>query len=428
MQPPATPSPAPIPTGRCGDPHVNLDAAFLRNPYPTYRALREAGRVHWSEAFFGGAWLLTHHDDIDRVLRDERFSAQRTGGWVLHDEAAQCDEAARRELSRFQQVFSRALLFLDAPDHTRVRRVLEPGFKPAALRALAPVIERCVTELLDAIDPTQPFDFIASFARPLPALVIAASMGIDKAAEADFVAWSDDLAGFIGAPQPTPELARRAQRSLLAMSAYFEGLLARRRNAAPVDDWLGRLVQAEADGQIRTETELLAQCAMLLFAGHETTRHLLGNGLQALLTHPAQWERLCREPELLPAAVRELLRFESPVQYTGRRVTTDIPLHGQTLRRGDLVVALIGAANRDPLRYTAPDTLDIARREGAALSFGRGAHVCIGAALTQMEAEIALRQITWRWPRLQLVDPVPDWNGNAVYRGVSTLRVQSSRR
>ena len=160
-----------------------------------------------------------------------------------------------------------------------------------------------------------------------------------------------------------------------------------------------------------------------LFAGHETTRNLLGNGLHALLRHREQWELLRQQPHLLPGAARELLRFESPVQYTGRRVAADLVLHGQTLRRGDLVVALIGAANRDPARYTDPDRLDVTRKPGSVLSFGHGPHVCIGATLTLLEAEIAFREVLRRWPRLELVDACARWGGNAVYRGLTALRL-----
>ncbi len=394
-----------------------VDAAFLANPYPTYHALREGGPIHWSEEFFGGAWLLTRHADVEMVLRDPRFSAQRTGGWIKDR------EDARGELTGFQRLFARALLFLDAPDHARIRNVLNAGFRPDVIQRLLPHIEQTVAELLDQVEPAASFDFLQAVARPLPVRVIATLMGIETAAQDDFMAWSDDLAVFIGAPQPTREQARRAQASLLTMSRYFEALLPRRRRA-PGDDLVSRLVQAEAAGDIQGGAELLAQCAMLLFAGHETTRNLLGNGLQALLSHPAQWQRLQRAPELLPGAVRELLRYDSPVQYTGRRVATDLMLHGQWLRRGDLVVPLIGAANRDPARYAQPDDFDIARRDGSSLSFGSGPHVCIGAALTRMEAEIVFRQLLRRWPRLHPAEATPQWSGNPVYRGLMALPVQ----
>lgn len=391
-----------------------VDAAFLANPYPAYRALRDAGPIHWSEEFFGGAWLLTRHADVELVLRDPRFSAQRTGGWVRGS------EATPGELTEFQRLFARALLFLDAPDHPRVRKVLTAGFRADALARLRPEIERIADKLLDGQEGAERFDFIQAVARPLPVRVISRILGIDGSDRAEVMAWSDDLAAFIGAPLPTRDLARRAQASLLAMTRYFEELLPHKRRM-PGDDLVSRLVQAEASGEIEGGAELLSQCAMLLFAGHETTRNLLGNGLQALLSHPAQWQRLQSEPALLPGAVRELLRYDSPVQYTGRRVVTDLVLHGQLLRRGDLVLPLIGAANRDPARYPDPDTLDVARDNGGSLSFGSGPHVCIGAALTRMEAEIVLRGLLRRYPGLRLADVRTRWSGNPVYRGLMTL-------
>ncbi|CAN5213673.1 cytochrome P450 [soil metagenome] len=390
-----------------------IDAAFLANPYPAYEALREAGPIHWSNEFFGGAWLLTNHADVEMALKDPRFSAQRTGAWVTDR------EEERGELSGFQRLFARALLFLDAPDHPRIRKVLSAGFRPDVLRGLEPHIEQVVTELLDRVQHLESFDFIEAIARPLPVRVITLLMGIEQPQQ-DFMAWSEDLASFIGEPRASREQTRRAQASLLAMSRYFESLLAFKRKN-PGDDLTSRLAQAEARGEIQDGAELLAQCAMLLFAGHETTRHLLGSGLQALLSHPLQWQRLRQEPALLPGAVRELLRFESPVQYTGRRVATDLVLYGQQLRRGDLVLAMIGAASRDPARYLDPDVLDITRSQGNSLAFGSGPHVCIGAALTLMEARIVLAQLLDRRPGLSLVDAAPRWGDKPAYRGLVTL-------
>lgn len=393
-----------------------VDAAFLANPYPAYQVLREAGPIHWSTEFFGGAWLLTRHADVEQVLRDPRFSAQRTGGWVTDQ------EQQRGELAGFQQLFARAMLFLDAPDHARIRKVLNAGFKPTALQALLPFIEQTAGELLDAVQDQPGFDVMQALARPLPTRVIGHMLGIEDAANEDFAVWSDDLASFIGAPLATHALARRAQASLLAMGRYFDGLLARRR-AQPGDDLVSRLLQAQVAGEIHSHAELLAQCTMLLFAGHETTRNLLGNGLQALLSHPDQWQRLRQDPTLIPGAVRELLRYDSPVQYTGRRVTTVLTLHGQTLQRGDLVVPLIGAANRDPARHSEPDRLDIAGRDGGSVSFGSGPHVCIGAMLTRMEAEVTLRLLLQRMPRMRLAGGAPQWMANPAYRGLQQLHV-----
>ncbi|WP_293466048.1 cytochrome P450 [Polaromonas sp.] len=390
-----------------------MDAAFLANPYPTYRALREAGPIHWREEFFGGAWLVTRHTDVELVLKDPRFSAKRTGSWVKDR------EDAPGEFKGFQALFARALLFLDAPDHPRIRKVLNAGFRPEILQGLAPHIERVAGELLDRVAHQETFDFIEAVARPLPVRVMALLLGIEQPDD-DFMAWSEHLASFIGEPQPTRAQARSAQTSLLAMGLYFESLLALRRKT-PGDDLVSRLAQAQARGEIEGGAELLAQCAMLLFAGHETTRHLLGSSVHALLSHPAQWQRLVREPTLLPGAVRELLRFESPVQYTGRRVATDMVLHGVQLRRGELVLAMIGAASRDPARYPDPDVLDITRCHGPSLAFGSGPHVCIGAALTLLEARIVLGQLLDRWPGLSLAEAAPRWGDTPAYRGLVAL-------
>lgn len=398
-----------------------VDAAFLEDPYATYRALREAGPIHWSDEFFGGAWLVARHADVEAVLRDQRYSARRTGGWVKRASSGQ-----RETLLPFQRLFGRAMLFLDGPDHTRVRQVLGEQFRLPALRRIASHIEQCVTELQNAVEHVREFDFIESFAKPLPARVIARLLGIDVRENPEFVAWSDDLAAFIGAPEPDAALTVRAKESLLAMSACFEEHLASRRRQRVDGDIVGDLLLAASEGRIAPGAELLAQCAMLLFAGHETTRNLLGNGLNALLRHPVQWRRVQAEPTLLPNAIRELLRYDSPVQYTGRRVAENHAIHGCKLERGQLVIALIGAANRDSARYLEPDRLDVERREGANLSFGHGPHVCIGAALTMMEAEIAFRAILARWPRIALVDERPSWNGNPVYRGLTKLLVRKS--
>ncbi|MBS0428883.1 MAG: cytochrome P450 [Proteobacteria bacterium] len=395
-----------------------LDEEFLADPYPVYAAWREDGPLHWSEAFFGGAWVLTRHADVDAMLRDTtRFSARRTGGWVMQT------ADVRQEFQDFQQLFARAMLFLDAPDHGRIRGVLNAGFRADLLQRWIPTIERRVDAILDAVDAASGFDFVEVLARPLPAEVMALLMGIPAADSATFIGWSDELSAFIGSPSPSLAQARRARHSLLGMARYFEGLAAMPQRIDP-EGLMGRLLQAEAEGGIHCGAELLSQCAMLLFAGHETTRNLLGNGLRALLAEPGAWQRLRREPALLPGAVREVLRFDSPVQYTGRRAAAEMVVHGQRIARGDLVIALIGSANRDPARYEQPDRLDIGRRGCGLLSFGAGPHVCIGAALSLMEAEIVFGRLLERFPRLAAAEGPARWNGNPVYRGLSTLLVK----
>lgn len=399
------------------------DSAFLNDPYPFYSSWRAAGPLHWNEEFCGGAWLLTDYADVAGILRDPRCSVRRAGGWVNSS-----GPEAKADLRDFKRIFSRSLLFVDAPQHTRLRQVMNAGFKPQAMLALAPRIEAIVDDLLDPIieraarGQTE-FDFIDDFARPLPALVIAELLGVDPADRAEFIAWSDDIAAFIGAPTPTMDIAFRAQTSAIAMSAYFRDLLPERRQR-PGPDLVSQLLAAEATGGIITTKELLAQCCTLLFAGHETTRNLLGNGMLALLHHPRQWQHLFEAPDLLPSALRELLRFDSPVQYTGRRLKVDVELHGQIMKKGDLVIPLIGAANRDPAKFATPDILDISRNQGAHLSFGVGPHVCIGAALTYLEAEIAFRGVMRRLPQLALSGAAHVWGRNAAYRSLDNLSVR----
>jgi cytochrome P450 len=398
-----------------------LDASFLNDPYPTYHALRAAGPLHWSQEFFGGAWLLPHYADVAAVLRDPRFSSRRAGGWVNGS-----GPAARTELNEFKRIFARSLLFLNAPQHTRLRQVINAGFKPAVLEKTAPRIQAIVDRLLDRIEPADEIDFMREFARPLPALAIADQLGVDAADRADVLAWSDDIAAFIGSPLPSMEVARRAQAGLVALTDYFRAILPHRRRHLG-DDLVSLLIRAEDAGKIITTKELLAQCSTLLFAGIETTRNLLGNGVLALLNHPDQWQRLKQSPALVPSAVRELLRFDSPVQYTGRRIKIDVEMHGRRLRKGELVIPLVGAANRDPAKFCQPDVLDIARPEGSHLSFGYGPHVCVGAALTCLEAEVAFKSLIQRLPDLQLVGDKPQWTANAVYRGLAALPVTLRR-
>lgn len=394
-----------------------IDSTFLKNPYPAYAALRAQGPIHWSEEFCGGAWLLMNYADVAYVLRDQSFSTQRAGGW-----ANSAGPEARTQLHDFKCIFSRSLLFIDGPQHARLRHVMNAGFKPALLESLRPKVQLIIDELLDDLERRGDPDFIAHFARQLPARVIGELLGVDQSERLDFLAWSDDVAAFIGSPTPSMDIALRAQESLIAMNAYFGRLVPERRHS-PRDDLISRLIEAEQRGLIVTSKELLAQCCTLLFAGHETTRNLLGNGLFTLLRHPEQWRRLQSTPALITSTLRELLRFESPVQYTGRRVKVETQLHGRVLKKGQLVIPLIGAANRDPQKFSEPEKLDISRAEGNHLAFGYGPHVCIGATLTYLEAELAFAAVMQRFPDVCLAEQEPEWNPNAVYRSLARLPV-----
>ncbi|HEX8601162.1 MAG TPA: cytochrome P450, partial [Pseudoduganella sp.] len=246
-----------------------FDTAFLQDPYPAYRTLREAGPVQWRDDVFQGAWLLPRHADVEFALRDPRFSSQRTGGWIKRIAGADTPAANRRRqvgADAFQRLFARAMVFLDAPDHQRLRRAMAAGFHPTQIRGLAPRIEQLADELFVPLQGCPAFDFIGAIARPLPSRVMALLLGVERSDEAQFIAWSDSLATFIGALQPSAQELSGARRGLMQMATYFDALL-RERRRAPGQDLIGCLLQAEAAGDIHADGELVAQCAMLLFAG-----------------------------------------------------------------------------------------------------------------------------------------------------------------
>lgn len=412
------------------------EADLVHAPYACYDALRAQGPLHWSEAFCGGAWLLTGHADIAAALKDPRFSVARTARWInssvetAHLENTQIRHE-RDKLKALKGLFSRALLFVEERRHHRLRKAMQSGFKVDFLTTFTPritaIAERLMDQILakksaaDARNQHFPFDFMTEFARPLPALVMADLLGMDADRYPDVMRWSDDIATFIGSMHPVMEDALKAQASLAAMCACLTSVIEKKRSR-PDQDLLGVLLHAQASGKM-THNELLVQCCMFVFAGYETTRNLLGNGLFALLKHPGQWASVKEAPQRWPVAIKELLRYESPVQYTARRLTDNVTLHGQPLQKGDLVILLIGAANYDPQRFTAPHQLDIARNEGNHLSFGYGAHACIGAALTYMEAEIAFKAVARHIPDIQLCSAEASWHGNTVYRGLQHLMV-----
>lgn len=389
--------------------------------------------VQWSTAHCGGAWVISGYEAVATGLRDPRLSVRRGARWInsgLGGVGNKGDRGDRRDASadlqaqrRFKRLFSRSVLFLDGRAHRRLRGVLSPGFKPTDLEAQRPAITRIAGQLIDAIvaDPlaSQGFDFVNRFARPLPALAIASLMGLPDRAPAAFVDWAADLAAFIGSPTPDASQTLAAQAAMEAMCDFFAEFM-KLPDALASDSLVSRLLQAHREQRIN-RNEMLAQCCTLLFAGYETTRNLLGNGLLALLQHPAQWAALKADPSLLRPALREMLRYDSPVQYTGRRVLVEMQMAGQTLRQGQLVILHIGQANHDERRFTRPQHFDLRRDEGMHLSFGQGPHVCLGAALTLLEAEIAFTALMQRLPTLALSATPPRRQQHAAYSALDNL-------
>src|SRR5215216_1447702 len=305
-----------------------FDSDFIANPYRTYKHLRTTAPLHWADKFRSGAWFVTRYADVLAALHDPRFSSQRS-----HTLTAALPSEVQGEFATFNQIFSKWMLFLDPPHHSRLRKLLNKEFTPNMIQRMRPRIQQVVNTLMDQALGKTETEFMTEFANPLPVRVIAEMLGIPTEDQRDFEIWSDDLADFFGNSTATVETAHRAQNSLVSLTEYFRALLpARRENKG--DDLVSLLLRVEEEGEVLTEEELLAQCTLLLVAGHETTRNLLGNGLLALLQHPDQLAKLEQNPSPMSLAVREFLRYDSPVQFSGRAATEDFSWHDHQSRKG----------------------------------------------------------------------------------------------
>jgi cytochrome P450 len=316
------------------------------------------------------------------------------------------------------------MLFRDPPDHTRLRGLVNRAFTPRAVEALRTHIDAIVQGLLDKHRGKPYFDLVSGFAYPLPVLVICELLGVPPEDRGRFSVWSAAIGqGLDNLGMGDPEVVRRGNEAAAGLTEYFRGLIHARRGAA-VDDILHGLVAAEEQGERLSEDELLATCVLIFFAGHETTVNLIGNGTLALLRHADELARLRSNPALLPGAVEELLRYDSPVQRSGRAVLADVELNGIVLHQGERVNVLIGAANRDPAQFNDPDRLDITRSNAVQhLSFAAGIHYCVGAPLARLEAQLALGALLRFAPELRLATDNPAWRATFVLRGLSALPV-----
>lgn len=390
---------------------------YYADPYPFYARLRVEAPVHWSDTL--GGWMVTRYDDVLSTLRDtDHFSNQGRFHAVLNPFPPE----VRARLQAFDDHFAVGLIGSDPPDHTRLRGLVNLSLTPRIVDRLRPRVQALVDTFLDAVQEQGRMDVIRDLAYPLPATVIAELLGVPPSDRDRFKLWSEGIFAFQGTGRATPELVEYAQTHLLAMRAFLSELLAERR-LNPRDDLLTRLVEAEAAGARLTESELLTTCVTLLTAGHETTTNLIGNGLLLLLRHPDQLGLMRDNPRLLPSAIEECLRYESPLQRNPRRVKEDVELRGQRLRRGDYVMQILGSANRDPVRFSDPDRFDIARAAGGHVAFGFGIHFCVGAPLARLEAPIAIHTILRRFPRLALATDRPEWHHHGLLRGLKALPV-----
>ena len=396
---------------------VNLFAPeFHQDPYAAYRELLAAPERIIPIPYLGAAWAFHRHADVWSLLKDPRCSSHRAAFLT-----AQFDAAQRQRLRDFETLFSRWMLFFDPPEHTAPRQVVAAALCPHAAAAWRPAMEAIVEELLDPICEKGYADIVRDLAQPFPALVIAALMGVPRSDHREIVAWSDDIATFFGNAVSTFEQAERAQDGLRNLTDYLGDLL-RRRRASGGNDLISQLLRLEDAGTL-DEDLLAAQCAMLFFAGHETTRNLIANGLIALLQHRDQLRELQANPGLYATGIDELARFDSPVQIGTRMLKEPMQMHGCQLPEGALLLFLFGAANRDPAEFDEPNGLNLARTPNRHVSFGGGIHRCAGAPLARLECEVALRAILGRCANLELAEPEIGWMQSFGFRGPRALPV-----
>ncbi|MCY4453676.1 MAG: cytochrome P450 [Immundisolibacterales bacterium] len=385
-----------------------LSADTAQDPYPEYANLRDRSPVHRSRLM--NAWVFSRYADVDTVLRDHRRFSNDPRKRTLN----------RRQQGALPDPGDYTMLFLDPPDHTRLRALVNKAFTRRAVHSLEPHIRGLMHSLLDAVDPSG-FDLMEAVANPLPVIVIAEMLGVPPEDRARFRTWSSRRARLL---EPTIGPRERGQGAKAgeALDTYFAPIIQARR-AAPESDIVSALAQAEEEGDVLTEREMLNMLRLLLVAGNETTTNLIGNGMLALLRNPDELERLRTDPSLIPSAVEELLRFDSPVQTDFRGALEDCEVNGAPVRRGENVVLLIGSANRDPAVFEEPDRLDVGRSGSSHISFGRGIHHCIGAPLARLEGRIVLEVLLERFSSLRLLDERPAYRGGVVLRGLESLPV-----
>ena len=381
---------------------------MAQDPYPTYAKLRGRDPVHRSRLM--DQWVFSRYADVDAILRDHR-----------HFSSDPRKRAASRRRGSLPNVEEPSMLFLDPPDHTRLRALVNKAFTPRAVAALEPHIHELMTTLLDAADDPSAFDLMEAVAKPLPVIVIAEMLGIPPEDRAQFAVWSDQRARILE-PTLSPEERETADAAMRSLDDYLMPIISERK-ADPKDDIISALAQAEEEGDKLTEREVLIMLRLLLVAGNETTTNLIGNGMLALLRHPDQLAALREDPGLIPSAVEEMLRFDSPVQVDMRTVLDDCDVNGFPLRRGDSVVMLLGSANRDPDQFEAPDRLDVRPREQNHLAFGRGIHHCLGAPLARLEGRVVLEALIERFGSMRLLEDRPVFRNSVVLRGLTSLPV-----
>jgi hypothetical protein len=393
---------------------------FVTNPHPLYRWLRDNEPVRRDP--LAPVWILTRYDDVAMLMREPKFRKDPFASERLPKMAREqlgLDGNARSEVETV------SMLFLDPPEHTRVRGSFVRAFTPRTLSDLRPKIERMTSDCLDAAAKRGQMDLIADLAYPMPVMVIAELLGFPARDYSRIKKWSDDFAASLSL-RPTPAHQAAASNSRREIREYFEQIVAA-MPAEKSDSLVGRLVAAKTEPGALNHEEIFSNAVLLLAAGHETTTNMIGNGVLALMRNREQWELLVRQPELIESAIEEILRYDPPVQWVSRGTIEPTPIGTKIIPEGEIILGCIGAANRDPARFANPDVFDIRRQDNRHLSFGLGIHYCIGAALARMEAEIAIRGLVQRFPKMRMESSKVKWIPGLTFRGVRSLRLKLTK-
>ena len=377
-----------------------LTPSYFDNPYSAYKYMHESAPVFWSKKV--SAWIVSPFLEVEEGLHGEQLIAKGR----IAAAASHFTPEEREQYPVSQWTLNRYMNFQDPPDHTRFRRLISKSFTPRSISAMEPKIEALVSRLLDEVTKKERFNLVDDFSFQLPSLVICELLGMPIEKQEDLKRWADGLAGFIASAQVTTEKAKFAETVALEAQEYLKQLFEEIRKN-PGENLLSRVLTAPPEDDKLTDQELAALTVNLFFAGFETTEGLISNMVRALSDNPDQLELLRNNPELIEPAVEEALRFDSSIQKQSRIAGEDIEIHGQKIKKGDYVHFMIGAANRDPLRFSSPERFDITRKDAGNVSFGHGIHFCIGAPLARLEARIAIRQLIERMPRIKVIAPLP---------------------
>ena len=394
---------------------------YIDNPYKTYNLMRshkpilfsQTTRLHW----------VTKMEFAQVMLRDKRFSVDDRKYPIAEKRRKEFKKAGREIM--LEQFENPSMLKLDPPDHSRIRKLVQYGFTNRYITSLEPEIKKVVDSCLDRVHNQNSFDLIEDLAKPLPAIVIAKMMGLPNEDLDQFQAWSEDLLVGVGGIGTTKEDIKRSGDAYEALINYFEEIILSRKNS-PGDDFIGKLIQAEEEGDKLNIKEMYGTCLLLLIAGHETTTRLIGNGMFTLFNHLDQMNYLKNNFDLIPNAIEEMLRFEPPVHATVRFSENDMTYDEKNYKRGTAFAVSIAGANRDPEANKNPDEFDIARADIKHISFGYGPHMCIGASLARIESRIAFECLFERFENLELVDQNPVWGRNLIFRGFDNLKLKAS--